>query len=153
MNLSRTLKPCTALLLLFILILSCKKHKPKEDPVPTPPEENPNVYQSIFSSPTVQYCGSVFTSNLKIKDGTDIGTVSVYNDSLYLYLTYQLNGNWYIGAAHSYAGKELTIPRNIDGNPMYQQFPGKETLNYCDLRQAFTFRASLSALGKDNSAQ
>ena len=153
MYLGRTLKPCVALLLLFIMIFSCKKQKPKEDTPPTHPEENSSIYQSIFSSPTVQFCGSVLTSNLKIQDGTDIGTVSVYNDSLNLYLTYQLTGNWYLGETHSYAGKELTIPKNIDGNPMYQQFPGKQTLNYCDLKQAFTFRVSLSALSKDNSAQ
>ena len=61
--------------------------------------------------PTVSFCGSVLTSHLKIKDGTDIGTVTVGNDAFYLYLTYNLTGNWYIGNAHSYAGRESAIPQ------------------------------------------
>jgi hypothetical protein len=47
----------------------------------------------------------------------------------------------------------LELPRNADGNPVYQQFPGKQSLNYCDLRQSFTFRVLLSNLAEDNSAQ
>lgn len=152
MNLSRTLKLFAALLFIVTTVFSCKKQKPHVDPVP-PPEEKPGVYQSIYGSPAISYCGTPLTSSLKIKDGTDVGTVTVSNDSVYLYLTYNLTGNWYMGDAHSYAGRETLIPRNIDGNPEHTQFPGKQTLNYCDLRQAFTFQVLLSALTKDNNAQ
>ena len=152
MYLSRTWKIFAfLLLLLFITIFSCKKEKPREDP-PNPTPETPSVYESIFTLPTVSFCGSVLTSNLKIKDGTDIGTVTVGNDAFYLYLTYNLSGNWYIGDAHSYAGRELSIPRNPDGNPIYGQFPGKQHLNFCDLKQTFTFRVLLSSLFSDNNA-
>lgn len=153
MYLTRAWKLFAALLLLlFIGIFSCKKQPPKEAP-PDPPSETPSVYESIFTLPTISFCGSVSTSNLKIKDGTDIGTVTVGNDAFYLYLTYNLTGNWYIGDAHSYAGRESLIPRNVDGNPDYGQFPGKQHLNYCDLRQTFTFRVLLSSLQSDNNAQ
>src|SRR5258705_10383156 len=153
MYLTRTLKQFAFLLLpLFIGIFSCKKQKPIEDP-PDPPTETPNVYESILTLPAVSFCGSALISNLKIKDGTDIGTVTVGNDAFYLYLTYNLTGNWYMGDAHSYAGRESLIPRNTDGNPVYGQFPGKQHLNFCDLRQAFTFRVLLSALSKDNNTQ
>src|SRR6187399_2917387 len=146
MFLTRTVKRLAFLLLpLFIGVFSCKKHKPTEFP-PDPPTETPNVYESIYSVPTVSFCGSVLTSNLKIIDGTDIGTVTVRNDAFYLYLTYNLTGNWYIGDAHSYAGRESSIPKNSDGNPVYGQFPGKQRLNLCDLRQTFTFRILLSSL-------
>lgn len=133
------------------MIFSCKKQKPKE--APQQPEETPSIYESIFTPHNVSFCGSVSTSNLKIKDGTDIGTVTVGNDSAYLYLTYNLTGNWYLGDVHSYAGRESLIPRNTDGNPSHQQFPGKQKLNFCDQRQTFTFRVLLSKLATDNNAQ
>ena len=50
-------------------MISCKKHQPTEDsPNPGPPE-TPSIYESIFTLPSVSFCGSVLTSNLKIKDG------------------------------------------------------------------------------------
>jgi hypothetical protein len=153
MYLSRIRRQLAWLLLpLFIVIFSCKKHPPKEDP-PDPPTETPNTYDPIFNLPTVSYCGSTLTSNLKIQDGTDIGTVTVGNDGFYLYLTYNLTGNWYMGDAHAYAGREALIPKTVDGNPVYTQFPGKQNLNFCDLRQTFTFRVLLSALATDNNSQ
>ena len=152
MLLTRFVKRLAFLLLpLFIGVLSCKKQKPVVDP-PDPPTETPSVYESIFTLPTVSFCGSVLTSNLKIKDGTDIGTVTVGNDAFYLFLTYNLTGNWYIGDAHSYAGRESAIPKNSDGNPVYGQFPGKQQLNFCDLKQTFTFRILLSSIFSDNNA-
>jgi hypothetical protein len=110
------------LLPLLIGVLSCKKQKPAVDP-PDPPTETPSVYESIFTLPTVSFCGSVLTSNLKIKDGTDIGTVTVGNDAFYLYLTYNLTGNWYIGDAHSYAGRELSIPETQMETRFMDNFP------------------------------
>ena len=139
--------------LLFIGIFSCKKRLPDPPPPIDPPTETPSVYESIINLPAVPFCGSALTSTLKIKDGTDIGTVTVGNDGVYLYLTYTLTGNWYIGEAHSYAGRESLIPRNQDGNPVYTQFPGKQVLNFCDLRQTFSFRVLLSKLTTDNNSQ
>ncbi len=138
--------------LLFIGIFSCKKRPLDLAPVEAP-TETPGVYESILTLPTVSFCGSALTSTLKIKDGTDIGTVTVGNDAVHLYLTYNLTGNWYIGDAHCYAGRESLIPRNTDGNPVHGQFPGKQVLNFCDLRQTFTFRVLLSSLTTDNNAQ
>jgi hypothetical protein len=150
MYLTRSLKLFALLLLpLSIGILSCKKQKPIVDPVP--PDETPNVFESILNLPSVSFCGSAMTSHLKIKDGTDIGTVTVGNDAVYLYLTYNLTGNWYIGNAHAYAGRESQIPKNGDGNPVYVQFPGQQELNYCDQRQTFSFRVLLSSLFSDDN--
>src|SRR5258706_4086489 len=154
MYFSRTWKQFAVLLLLFTGVFSCKKHPAKEDSPPDPqPNETPGVYESIVTLPAVSFCGSALTSNLKIKDGTDIGTVTVGNDAVYLYLTYNLSGNWYLGDANSYAGQQSLIPKNLDGNPVYGQFPGKQHLNFCDLRQAFTFRVALTSITKDNNAQ
>ena len=146
----RALKQFVVLLLFLVAILSCKKHKSKENPPPPPPDDTTSVYEALFTLPNVSFCGSPFISNLRIKDATDIGTVTVRNDANYLYLTYNLTGNWYIGDAHSYAGQESFIPRNLDGNPVYGQFPGKKHLNFCEQRQAFSFRVLLSSLTSDD---
>ena len=156
MYLTRTLKQFAILLLpLFIAVISCKKQKPVRDlpDPPNPPTETPGVYESIFITPSVSFCGSALTSNLKIQNGDDIGTVTVGHDAFYLYLTYNLTGNWYLGDVHSYAGRESAIPRNADGNPVHGQFPGKQNLAFCDLRQSFTFRVLLTSLTTDNNGQ
>lgn len=120
----------------------------------SPPSKEPppslSIYEPLANAPTISYCGTPLISNLKIKDGTDIGTVTVGNDSVYLYLTYNLNGYWYMGSVQCYAGQESLIPRNADGNPMFEQFPASQDLNFCDLRQTFSFRVLLSALTFDN---
>src|SRR5207244_3610412 len=54
--------------------------------------------------------------------------------------------------AHAYAGRQSLIPKNVDGNPVYGQFPGKQHLNFCDVRQTFSFRVLLSSLTSDNDA-
>jgi hypothetical protein len=138
--------------LIFLAIASCKKQKPIEGPPPThePPAPSSSIYEPLPNHGSIAYCGSPLTSNLKIKDGTDVGTVTVGNDSVYLYLTYTANDSWYLGSVDCYAGQELLIPKNPDGNPIYEQFPAKEQINYCDLRQTFTFRVPLSALTSDN---
>jgi hypothetical protein len=147
-----TWKQFAILSLLFIGDFSCRKHSKEDTPAP-PPNETSSVYESLLTSSHFSFCGSALISNLKIKDGTDIGTVTVGNDAVYLYLIYNLSGNWYLGDTHSYAGQESLIPRNIDGNPVPGQFPGRQHLNFCDLRQEFTFRVPLSSLTKDNNAQ
>ena len=144
------MKQFAVLLLIIIAIFSCKKQKANPGTPAPPPDDTTSVYEPLLTLPTVSFCGSALISNLKIQDGTDIGTVTVRNDASYLYLTYNLTGNWYLGDAHSYAGRESLIPRNLDGNPIYAQFPGKKHLNFCDMRQAFSFRVLLSSLTSDN---
>ena len=144
------MKQFGVVLLLIIAIFACRKHNSANGGSNPPPDDPPGVYESLLSLPNVTFCESVFISNLKIQDGTDIGTVTVGNDSSYLYLTYNLTGNWYIGDAQSYAGQQSLIPLNVDGNPIYTQFPGKQHLNFCDLRKTFSFRVLLSSLTSDS---
>ena len=146
---------CWKLFAVFVFLLlaisSCKKQKPIEGPPPShePPAPSSSIYEPLPIHTLITYCGSPLTSNLKIKDGTDVGTVTVGNDSIYLYLTYTATDSWYLGSVHCYAGQEVLIPKNPDGNPIYEQFPAKQEINFCDLRQTFSFRVPLSALTSD----
>lgn len=142
--------------LFLLLTSSCKKQRPTEgNSNPPPGQENPppslSSYEPLSNHSIVSYCGSPLVSGLKTKDGTDIGTVTVGNDGAYLYLTYNLVDDWYLGMTYCYAGQEFLIPRDPDtGNPNHEQFPGKHALNFCDLLQTFTFRVPLSSLTSDN---
>ncbi|HEY1114706.1 MAG TPA: hypothetical protein VGE66_14135 [Chitinophagaceae bacterium] len=142
----RTLPGKRLLVMLCIMVaaLSCQKPDTEETPTEVPPPIA--TFESLFTFPTKAFCGSTFTSNLKIKDGKDIGSVSVSNDDLYLYLTYNLEQNWYLVDVQSYAGTGGLIPRTSNGNPNHGRFPGKQGLSPCDMRQTFTFRVALSAL-------
>lgn len=130
--------------------MACQKKGPKEPPSEVPPAIAP--FESLFTHPTVSFCGSTFTSDLKIKEGKNIGTVTVGNDNLYLYLTYNLEQNWYLKAVQSFAGTQSQIPKTSSGSPNPGQFPGKQPLNACDLRQTFTFRVALSSLTTESEA-
>ena len=131
-------------LTLLVTILSCQKPDTEETPTEVPPTTA--LFESLFTFPSKAFCGQTFTSKLKIKDGKDIGSVTVANDDLYLYLTYTLEQNWYLVDVQSYAGTEALIPRTSNGNPNHGRFPGKQGLSPCDMKQTFTFRVARTAL-------
>lgn len=134
-------------LCIMVAALSCQKPDTEEAPTEVPPTIA--AFESLFTFPTKAFCGNTFTSKLKIRDGKDVGSVSVSNDDLYLYLTYTLEQNWYLVDVQSYAGTEALIPRTSNGNPNHGRFPGKQGLSPCDMKQSFTFRVALSALSPE----
>jgi hypothetical protein len=137
-----------------LLFVGCYKSKPPKNPdiLPAPPPAV-SVFEALLTEHGTSYCGSFFTSDLKIKDGTTIGNVEVGNDATYLYLTYNLSGNWYLTGAQSYAGSESMIPVSTSGNPNPELFPGKKALSACTMAQKLTFKIPLAAIEADNSAQ
>lgn len=137
-------------LCIMVVALSCQKPDTEETPTEVPPTTA--VFESLFTFPSKAFCGQTFTSKLKIKDGKDIGSVTVANDELYLYLTYNLEQNWYLVDVQSYAGTEALIPRTANGNPNHGRFPGKQGLSPCDMKQAFTFRVARTALTAEETA-
>lgn len=140
------------LLALTILVaaLSCQKPDTEDAPTEVPPTIA--TFESLFTFPNKTFCGQTFTSPLKVKDGKNIGSVSVANDDLYLYLTYTVEQNWYLVEAQTYAGTESLIPRTGDGSPNHGRFPGKQGMPPCDMKQSFTFRVALSSLSTESKA-
>lgn len=146
--------PAKQLLLLFsilVAVIACQKHTPGGGQETEFPPQTA-AFESLFTVPTISFCGNTFVSNLKVRNGNNIGTVTVGNDNNYLYLTYDLKGNWYLVDVQSYAGPKGALPRQEGGSPDPSRFPGKETLSPCDLRQTFTFRVPLSSLTSESEA-
>lgn len=137
-------------LTMLVIVLACKKPETEERPTEVPPTIA--TFESLFNFPGTTYCGSTFTSPLKVKDGKNIGAVTVGNDDLYLYLTYTLEQNWYLVDVQSYAGTESLIPKTENGNPNHGRFPGKQGLSPCDMKQTFTFKVDLASLLKESTA-
>lgn len=143
------------LVLSFCVLASlvyCKKPQIEKDPETTQ-QQVTSFYESFTDIHGQSHCGSVFTTELKIEDGTDVGTVDVSNDSQYLYLAYHLSDNWYLTGAQSFAGTDANIPVTAKGNPNYEQFPGKETINPCELKQDLSFKVPLSEIQYDANSQ
>lgn len=135
---------------LLIALICCNKPQAEEttDPTPAGPP-----FEVLLTAPTVSYCGSTLTSDLKIKDGTVIGTVLVGNDATHLFLSYRLTDHWYLTGTQGYAGTTSSIPLTPNNTPDYNHFPSKKALNACDLAQTLCFKIPLSSLQTDNNAQ
>lgn len=143
------------LVLSFCVIASlicCKKPQIDKDSETSRPQAI-SIYEPITDIHGQSHCGSVFTTELKVEDATTVGSVDVSNDSQYLYLTYSLNDDWYLLGVQSFAGAKTNIPLTPRGNPNHEQFPGKETINPCNLLQSFTFKVPLSEIESDGNSQ
>jgi hypothetical protein len=153
-HLIRPWKQLVIFLCVFALLLSCKKQRIGKDSESSQQQQQfTPFYEPSTDSHGQPHCGTMFTTDLKIEDGTNIGTVDVSNDSQFLFLTYHLNSDWYLTGAQSFAGEKNSMPLTTQGSPNYNQFPGKETLNPCDLIQNLTFKILLSQLHSDPANQ
>lgn len=146
-------KQFTVSLLLVFAFQSCQKQKFNQEPEASPPPPEESIYQALLDPHIVPVFTTAYTTDLKIRTGENIGTVTVANDATDLYLTYRLSGNWFLTGVQSYAGKKSLIPLTGSGSPNPGQFPAKLNLNACDKYQSFTFKVSLSELNSDESAQ
>lgn len=145
-------KQLLLLLSILMVVVACRKDDAKDDASTEVPPTNA-AFESLLTPPVINPCGSPYTSDLKVKNGNNIGSVTVANDATYLYLTYELKNNWYLVDAQSYAGPKSTIPKNSSGSPNHEKFPGKQALTPCDMKQAFTFRVALASLATESSDQ
>ena len=68
-------------------------------------------------------CGDAKISTLFAGQHINIGTVTVFNDEVNLYVSYNLKGNWWLNETHLYVGSENKIPYNNGGNPKIGHFP------------------------------
>src|SRR5215204_4122333 len=108
-------------LLLFlsflIIVAACRKHDTEDEPTDEVPPAAVASFDALYTIPNLSTCGSPFGSDLKIKNGSNIGSVSVSNDDEFLYLTYALQGAWYLTDVQSYAGPKSMIPKSAAGSP------------------------------------
>ena len=138
----------------MIIFLGCRKPKSEEAPSLPPPQATvTSTFEALNYPHGTSYCGSVFTTDLKIKDGSTVGTVTISNDASYLYLTYNLSGNWFLNSVQSYAGQKSFAPLTVSGNLDYKEFPGKKLVNACNLVQSITFQIAFSDMNSDGQAQ
>lgn len=150
MSRTRVWKQLTVLL--FVLVaLSCKKQQQQpsiEDPETEHPQPVASLYEPYAATGSLSLFGS-YSTDLKIESGDNIGIVTVGNDATFLYLTYNLSGDWFLTGVQSYAGEKALIPSDAQGNPNHIGFPGHQELAACDKVQNFTFRVRLADVKAD----
>lgn len=71
-------------------------------------------------------CGEQLVRSLIAGQNINAGSLTVSNDAINLYITYNTNNNWFLKKIHLYAGPCGTIPSNNAGNPMIGLFPYNE---------------------------
>ncbi len=68
-------------------------------------------------------CGETSVTTLFAGQHIDVGTVTVSNDEINLFITYNVIGNWWLTETHLYVGSEENLPLNGGGNPIIGHFP------------------------------
>ncbi|MFZ1369838.1 MAG: hypothetical protein WAR78_05630 [Ferruginibacter sp.] len=122
-----------ALLFAVLFTISCKKanEAPTQEPPTTPVQQGPRYVvlaegdgNKTMAQGREGEPGCVATEVTLIAGQTiNSGTVSVTNDSLYIYVTYTATNGWKISQTHLYVGDCALIPVNNPGNPIPGQFP------------------------------
>ncbi len=134
-------------LLLFVCLIaslqtfiSCKKTE-LSPPLPleqaAAPSQKTGTYatnvspeeKTIFSGRTYGDPCVPTTVMLVAGQTIDAGTVTVSNDTNYIYVTYTTANGWVLTQTHLYVGDCALIPVNNPGNPMPGQFPYTGTHN------------------------
>jgi len=88
-------------------------------------------------------CGEDFITTLYAGQHIDIGTITVSNNEMNLFVTYEVNGNWWLSESHLYVGSKDEIPITDKGNPKIGHFPYHGDH---DLTQTYTFTIPLANL-------
>lgn len=73
-----------------------------------------------------------------------IGNLEVSNDEDYLYVTYNLEGDWYLSETHLFIGEESQLPTNGANTPIPGHFPF--TSSHQNGVQTFTYNIPLADL-------
>ncbi len=131
-----------SLIVLFtILFGSCKK----EPLNPTLTQKEDIASMASKSSSDVFHCGEATVANLLAGQNINVGTVTVYNDVSYLYVTYNTTSNWFLNELHLYVGDLSGVPKTKTGNPIPGKFPYAASL--ASNAHEYTFKIPLSTLG------
>jgi len=85
------------------------------------------------------YCGEPHVSTLFAGQHMDAGTLTVGNDSEFVYVTYTTSGEWLLQEVHLYVGSLGDMPLNKSGNPQIGRFPVKETFSSLSSSFSATF--------------
>jgi len=85
------------------------------------------VLMKAMTTTEGEYCGTPTVVMLTAGQHIDAGTVTVSNDSNYLYVTYSASNGYQITETRLYVGPQARIPTNKKGNPQIVLYPYGET--------------------------
>jgi hypothetical protein len=110
----------------ILILISCSKDNPLEDQREIGAQAITMTEKSLGISvrPIDVNCGNI---DLIAGQHTNAGMINITADDDNVYVTYQTDADWFIGATHLYIGDCDLIPTNISGNPKIGHFPNKST--------------------------
>ncbi len=107
--------------------------------------ENRNVLTNTYESKmaTTDYCGEAAEFTLWAGQHINSGSLFIYNDQDYLYVTFATTGNWVIMKTHLHIASSLNgIPKNKQGIPVPGQFAYSTTHNPAVTEYTYSFLLS-----------
>ncbi len=142
--------PMKLFFLLFAIpmfFLGCQKSELLDNSKSNSTTVNHNELKSSGLSP--EYCGNPMIGSLVDYDQTiPPGILTVGNDANFLYVTYDLSGDWWIKNATLYAGPAADIPGvlNPDGTGSFSQWLFPYIFYPWDCTPTHTFQVDLNSL-------
>lgn len=122
---------------LTIALFSCKK----ETPAPEPAKDAADITPALVGGGNVECTPT--TVQLTAGQYNNAGSVTVWNDASFIYVTYTTANGYLLTQTHLYVGNCSTIPVNNPGNPIPGQFPYNSNHNYLN---SFTYQIPISAI-------
>ncbi|MEP7256721.1 MAG: hypothetical protein ABI666_13160 [Ferruginibacter sp.] len=117
-----------------VAIFSCQKADitpTNNTPASAPAQEYVKIPPIDNDGPVLGRTDECLPTEVNLMAGQTMiaGTITVTNDSSYIYVTYTTTGGWVLTQTHLYVGDCALIPVNNPGNPIPGQFPYGGTLN------------------------
>jgi hypothetical protein len=140
------------LFILPILFTGCQKNELGDNLKDDPNYSENNFLKSLTITNTngkIEYCGVPLEGNLIDYEQTiNPGTLTVGNDLINLYVTYNLTGDWWIKNVTLYTGAAEAVPGiiNPDGTGNFAQWLFPYYYYPLDLIPVFTFQIDLNTL-------
>ena len=103
------------------MLLACQKEAQQIPSQKTTAQEEFRVGVPAGYESTV--CGSAYETPIMAGQSINVGSVTVWNDDVNVYVSYQTTGNYLLKKTHLFVGACNAIPTNNSGNPRIGQYP------------------------------
>ena len=141
-----TIKPVILLFILAIINWNCTSDE--QEDISSDKDQVLFVTETTNNDPILNIlCGEAIVTQIFAGQNIDIGDLIVGNDQDSLYVSFNLENDWYLQETHLYVGDCDKIPLGKKGNPKLGHFPYSE--NHEPIVQNYVYTIALSDIEDD----
>lgn len=134
-----------SLFLVSIILFSCKKETLLSA---EPATNNSSLYGRTGDGGGTPVVPNIVTATGFAGQTIDVGSITVTNDDINIYVTYNMANGYTLTQTHLFVGPVGLIPTNHPGNPMPGQFPYQAAHNNVT---SFTYTVPVGLIGNWNT--